>query len=71
MEDATRRYMPIVVEFDPDFMLVSMEMWRKSLDPGRFRADNRRLTLQVTRNSCQNVVAVVRKQTEVRPSIGS
>ncbi|AUT76440.1 hypothetical protein C2L64_50395 [Paraburkholderia hospita] len=32
MEDATRRYMPIVVEFDPDFILVSMEMWRKSLD---------------------------------------
>ncbi|SDI92391.1 hypothetical protein SAMN04487926_12756 [Paraburkholderia steynii] len=32
MEDATRRYMPIVVEFDPDFMLVSMEMWRKSPD---------------------------------------
>ncbi|AUT66840.1 hypothetical protein C2L65_43420 [Paraburkholderia terrae] len=32
MEDATRRYMPIVVEFDPDFMLASMEMWRKSLD---------------------------------------
>ena len=30
--EATRRYMPIVVEFDPDFMLVSMEMWRKSLD---------------------------------------
>ncbi|WP_233446775.1 hypothetical protein [Paraburkholderia terrae] len=24
--------MPIVVEFDPDFMLASMEMWRKSLD---------------------------------------
>lgn len=22
----------MVVEFDPDFMLVSMEMWRKSLD---------------------------------------
>jgi hypothetical protein len=32
VEDATRQYTPIVVEFDPDFMLVSMEMWRKSHD---------------------------------------
>ncbi|BFG80426.1 hypothetical protein PTKU46_84600 [Paraburkholderia terrae] len=32
MEDAAKRQKPIVVEFDPDFILMSMEMWRKSLD---------------------------------------
>jgi len=31
-DDAANRPKPIVVEFDPDLMLMSMDMWRKSLD---------------------------------------
>ncbi|OUL81156.1 hypothetical protein CA603_30785 [Paraburkholderia hospita] len=50
MEDATRRYTPIVVKFDPDFMLASMEMWRKSLDLQIPIADDLKIHLMENRH---------------------
>ncbi|WP_241023757.1 hypothetical protein [Burkholderia sp. Ac-20365] len=41
--------MPIVVEFDPDFMLASMEMWRKSLDMQIPIADDLKIHLMENR----------------------
>ncbi|WP_233446755.1 hypothetical protein [Paraburkholderia terrae] len=55
MEDAVKRAKPIVVEFDPDFMLASMDLWRKSLDMQMPIADEVKIHFMKNRASCWRV----------------